>query len=91
MRMYSPVPVVSREVVSPLSIDGVDIPKGVMVDINFYQLHTNIHVWDKAMVCGMCSVTHSWWTVRYVSCCLFVTFNFLSPRRKIRRDAPDNR
>nr|KAG5700597.1 hypothetical protein BaRGS_015393 [Batillaria attramentaria] len=47
MRRYTPVPGISREVSSPLSLDGVDIPKGVVTDVPLYQLHNNPHVWKE--------------------------------------------
>lgn len=47
MRLYTPVPVVSREVTSTIVLNGVEIPKGVMIDIPIYQLHNNPCVWDQ--------------------------------------------
>ncbi|KAK7088100.1 hypothetical protein V1264_022062 [Littorina saxatilis] len=49
MRVYTIVPTISRQVSSPLTIEGVHIPKGVVVDINIYQLHTNPNVWENPM------------------------------------------
>lgn len=39
MRMYSPVPFVSRILEEPLVLDDVTIPKGLVCDINIDALH----------------------------------------------------
>ncbi|XP_046361407.2 cytochrome P450 4B1-like [Haliotis rufescens] len=49
MRLFPPVPVVSRQLSQSLVIDGVQIPKGVIVDINMYQMHRNANVWPNPM------------------------------------------
>ncbi|XP_067687365.1 cytochrome P450 4B1-like [Haliotis asinina] len=49
MRMFPPVPVVSRQLSQPLVINGVEVPKGVEVDINIYQLHRNPNVWPNPL------------------------------------------
>ncbi|XP_046569375.1 cytochrome P450 4B1-like, partial [Haliotis rubra] len=49
MRIFPPVPVVSRQLSQPLVIDGVEVPKGVIVDINIYQMHRNSNVWPNPL------------------------------------------
>ncbi|XP_049631156.1 cytochrome P450 4A11-like [Suncus etruscus] len=46
MRMYPPVPNVSRELSTPVTFpDGRSLPKGVSVFLSFYGLHHNPNVW----------------------------------------------
>ncbi|KAL5015974.1 hypothetical protein ScPMuIL_005563 [Solemya velum] len=46
MRMYPTVPSVIRQTARPTEVDGIMIPKGVLIDINVYSLHHNPHVWE---------------------------------------------
>ena len=50
MRVYTPVPAISRDIVSPMTVEGVDIPKGVVMEVNILHVHNNIHLWDKPTV-----------------------------------------
>ncbi|KAJ8313005.1 hypothetical protein KUTeg_010378 [Tegillarca granosa] len=45
MRLYTPVPVASRMVSKPITIEGVTIPKGTYIDLGFYHIHHNPDVW----------------------------------------------
>ncbi|XP_041377345.1 cytochrome P450 4A24-like [Gigantopelta aegis] len=45
MRMYPPVPAISRELTEDIEIEGVFLPKGVIIDIPIYNIHRNPHVW----------------------------------------------
>lgn len=46
MRYHTTVPVVSRMLEEPCTIDGVEFPKGVFFDLNMYSVHHNPDVWD---------------------------------------------
>ena len=46
MRMFRPVPSVSKQLAKPLTIDGVEFPPGTIVDINIACLHHNPAVWE---------------------------------------------
>ncbi|XP_052073285.1 cytochrome P450 4F2-like [Mytilus californianus] len=45
MRMIAPVPGVQRQLTSPITIDNVTIPAGVVVDMGIYMLHHHPDVW----------------------------------------------
>ncbi|XP_038616100.1 cytochrome P450 4A25-like [Tachyglossus aculeatus] len=46
LRLYPPVPAVSRELSSPITFfDGRSLPEGVVVSLNIYTLHRNPAVW----------------------------------------------
>ncbi|CAC5419323.1 CYP4B1 [Mytilus coruscus] len=45
MRMVAPVPNVQRQLTSPITIDNVTIPAGVVVDMGIYMLHHHPDVW----------------------------------------------
>lgn len=48
LRMFPPVPIISRELENPIVIDGVHIPKKMLLFINLYALHRNDQVWKDA-------------------------------------------
>ena len=55
MRMYSPVPFISRTLEEPLVLDDVTIPKGLVCDINIDSLHHNPSVYpDHEVIYGCC-------------------------------------
>ncbi|KAM4871576.1 cytochrome P450 4A6-like [Thomomys bottae] len=46
LRLYPPVPTVSRDLSKPVTFpDGRSLPKGVSVSLSFYSLHHNPRVW----------------------------------------------
>ncbi|KAK7494593.1 hypothetical protein BaRGS_00014246 [Batillaria attramentaria] len=45
MRLHCPVPLISREITQPLSLDGVTIPVGTPCTINIINVHHNPTVW----------------------------------------------
>ena len=47
LRMYPPVPLICRELKSPLVIDGTHIPSGAFVDVPIWNLHHNPTVWGE--------------------------------------------
>ncbi|ELU04870.1 hypothetical protein CAPTEDRAFT_181976 [Capitella teleta] len=49
MRLHCPVPFIERELTKELTIDGVTLPKGSVVDIQIYNLHHNPTVWEEPM------------------------------------------
>ena len=46
LRMFPPIPVVSRELTEALTIDGVTFPVGTEIDISMYNIHHNPDVWE---------------------------------------------
>ncbi|GAB1288761.1 Cytochrome P450 4A14 [Apodemus speciosus] len=51
MRIYPPVPSISRELSSPVTFpDGRSLPKGITVTISIYGLHYNPSFWPNAKV-----------------------------------------
>uniref|UniRef100_A0A8C6MR43 Uncharacterized protein n=1 Tax=Mus spicilegus TaxID=10103 RepID=A0A8C6MR43_MUSSI len=51
LRIYPPVPGVSRELSSPVTFpDGRSLPKGIHVMLSFYGLHHNPNVWQNPEV-----------------------------------------
>nr|XP_034358379.1 cytochrome P450 4A14 isoform X2 [Arvicanthis niloticus] len=51
LRLYPPVPSVSRELSSPVTFpDGCSIPKGIIVSISIYGLHHNPSFWPNPKV-----------------------------------------
>ncbi|XP_048207206.1 cytochrome P450 4A6-like [Perognathus longimembris pacificus] len=51
LRLYPPVPAVSRELSKPVTFpDGRSLPKGVTVTLSFYSLHHNPKVWPNPEV-----------------------------------------
>uniref|UniRef100_A0A8C9PKF0 Uncharacterized protein n=1 Tax=Spermophilus dauricus TaxID=99837 RepID=A0A8C9PKF0_SPEDA len=51
LRIYPPVPVVIRELKTPVTFpDGRSLPKGIMVTLSFYGLHHNSKVWPNPEV-----------------------------------------
>ncbi|XP_012872414.1 PREDICTED: cytochrome P450 4A12-like isoform X2 [Dipodomys ordii] len=51
LRLYTPVPLVSRELSKPVTFpDGRSLPKGVIVTLSFYSLHHNPKVWPNPEV-----------------------------------------
>ncbi|XP_062974524.1 cytochrome P450 4B1-like isoform X1 [Elgaria multicarinata webbii] len=50
-RLYPPVPMIGRELNSPVTFaDGRTLPKGFLVALNIYGLHRNPKVWDNPEV-----------------------------------------
>ena len=47
LRLFSPVPIIGRELKNPLEIDGHIMPAGTFIDIQICTLHHNEHVWGK--------------------------------------------
>ncbi|XP_071180025.1 cytochrome P450 4A25-like [Mytilus edulis] len=47
MRMIAPVPGVQRQLTSPITIDNVTIPAGLVVDMGIYMLHHHPDVWPE--------------------------------------------
>ncbi|CAG2211063.1 CYP4B1 [Mytilus edulis] len=47
MRMIAPVPGVNRQLTSPMTIDNVTIPAGLVVDMGIYMLHHHPDVWPE--------------------------------------------
>ncbi|XP_064600699.1 ultra-long-chain fatty acid omega-hydroxylase-like [Liolophura sinensis] len=45
-RMYTPVPIIGREVSKPLVIDGVELPVGMKIIISLFIMHHNPDVWE---------------------------------------------
>ncbi|CAO2588538.1 Cytochrome P450 4A12 [Lemmus lemmus] len=51
MRLYPPVPVVARELATPITFpDGRSLPKGFIVSLSFYGLHHNPRLWPNPEV-----------------------------------------
>ncbi|XP_055978376.1 cytochrome P450 4A11-like [Sorex fumeus] len=51
LRLYPPVPSVSRQLSSPVTFpDGRSLPKGLSVSLSIYGLHHNPHVWPNPEV-----------------------------------------
>jgi len=50
MRLHCPVPFVQRQIENELTIDGITLPKGSVIDVNIYNLHHNPVVWEEPMV-----------------------------------------
>jgi hypothetical protein len=50
MRLHCPVPFIERELTKEMTIDGVTLPKGSVIDIQIYNLHHNPTVWEEPMV-----------------------------------------
>ena len=48
--MYTPVPAISRQLLEPAVVDGIDFPAGTVVDINPHLMHHNPSVWEDHMV-----------------------------------------
>ncbi|XP_053391660.1 cytochrome P450 4B1-like [Mercenaria mercenaria] len=46
MRMYSIVPVIGRSLKEPLTIDGVTLPAGALIEINIHTMNHNPAVWS---------------------------------------------
>nr|XP_027792987.1 cytochrome P450 4A6-like isoform X3 [Marmota flaviventris] len=52
LRIYPPVPVVVRELKTPVTFpDGRSLPKGIIVTLSFYGLHHNSKAWPNPEVC----------------------------------------
>nr|AAR88241.2 CYP4BB1 [Alitta virens] len=47
MRLWCPVPVISRQLLNPITIDGVTLPPHTLFDINIIALHHNPTVWGE--------------------------------------------
>ncbi|XP_063448040.1 cytochrome P450 4F2-like [Mytilus trossulus] len=47
MRMIAPVPGIQRQLTSPMTIDNVTIPAGLVVDMGIYMLHHHPDVWPE--------------------------------------------
>ncbi|XP_077784885.1 cytochrome P450 4B1-like isoform X2 [Podarcis muralis] len=48
LRLYPPVPLIARELNSPVTFpDGRTLPKGFLTALDIYGLHRNPEVWDK--------------------------------------------
>ena len=45
LRLISPVPFISREVRDSLTIDGITLKPGTLVDVPIHCIHHNQHVW----------------------------------------------
>ena len=45
MRLYSPVPGISRKLTQPLTLEGVELLPGTAVVIGLYAMHHNPAVW----------------------------------------------
>lgn len=52
MRMYPAAPQIARVATRPVTIDGVELPEGSIVEIHIYGLHHNPLVWDEPEVRG---------------------------------------
>ncbi|XP_065769695.1 cytochrome P450 4A25-like isoform X3 [Muntiacus reevesi] len=51
LRLYPPVPVISRELSKPITFpDGRSLPAGILVSLSFYGLHHNPKVWPNPEV-----------------------------------------
>ncbi|XP_059939189.1 taurochenodeoxycholic 6 alpha-hydroxylase-like [Mesoplodon densirostris] len=51
LRLYPPVPFVSREMSKPITFpDGRSLPAGILLSLSFYALHHNPKVWPKPEV-----------------------------------------
>lgn len=46
LRMFSPVPAITRQLAEPLVIDGVTLPVGTEIDISQFNIHHNPAVWE---------------------------------------------
>jgi len=49
-RLHTVVPFVGRELKEDLTIDGMTLPAGTDVEVQFYTLHHNPQVWENSMV-----------------------------------------
>lgn len=49
--MYTPVPGVIRSLNEPVSIEGVRLPAGTVIDVHTHLMHHNPAVWENHMVC----------------------------------------
>ncbi|XP_023932769.1 cytochrome P450 4F4-like [Lingula anatina] len=49
MRLHAPVPFVQRELSKDMEIDGVKLPRGLLLDLHLYTLHHNPTIWDNDM------------------------------------------
>jgi len=47
LRMYPPVPIVSRQLEEEIDILGCPVPAGTNVGLHIYALHHNVHVWGE--------------------------------------------
>ncbi|XP_060976032.1 cytochrome P450 4A25-like isoform X1 [Dama dama] len=51
LRLYPPVPIISRELSKPITFpDGRSLPAGILVSLSFYGLHHNPKVWPNPEV-----------------------------------------
>ena len=50
LRIYSPVPVIQRQLTKELKIDDVTLPVGQILSLVIGNLHHNPSVWTDAMV-----------------------------------------
>ncbi|XP_006163836.1 cytochrome P450 4A11 [Tupaia chinensis] len=51
LRLYPPVPVITRDLSKPITFpDGRSLPKGISVSLSFYALHHNPKVWPNPEV-----------------------------------------
>ena len=46
LRMYTPVPVIARDLTEPIAIDGVTFPADTEIDVSLYNIHHNPDVWE---------------------------------------------
>ncbi|XP_043818614.1 cytochrome P450 4A6-like isoform X3 [Dromiciops gliroides] len=59
LRLYPPVPVISRRLSKPLTFpDGRSLPAGAMVSLNIYALHHNPSVWPEPEELHRAAVCH---------------------------------
>ncbi len=47
MRMHPPVPVISRQTVEPVTIEGVTLLPGTITNISIYSLHHHPQIWGE--------------------------------------------
>ncbi len=47
LRLYPPVPNISRQITQPITIEGVILQPGTVTDMNIYQIHHNPLIWGK--------------------------------------------
>lgn len=46
MRMYSPVPAISRMLTKPTVLDGITFPEGVQIGVNMMGINHHPDVWQ---------------------------------------------
>ena len=50
LRLYSPVPIISRQLTKDMAINGVTLRAGSHVDLSIYCLHHNPLIWQDPKV-----------------------------------------